>query len=203
LSCNYLIGSVGMAGRIGSTPRGGNGGGSGSGSFASFPSSSSSYKGSGSFASFPSSSYKEGGSGSPTKRERVERQTNFKVVIRVRPPLPREMQGDIPFQNIVAVDEREQVITVSENLDAVLGPDGILLSNPGPYSTHSFAFDHVCDQTAPQKKVYESTARTVVESALLGYNATIFAYGQTGTGKDKTRTHLHSITSWGLPTIIN
>lgn len=135
----------------------------------------------GAFATHPSSSYK---SNSPVKRERVERQTNFKVVIRVRPPLPREMSGDVPFQNIVAVDEREQVITVSENLDAVMAPDGSFLANPGPYALHSFAFDHVYDQTASQKKVYESTARTVVESALFGYNATIFAYGQTGTGNE-------------------
>lgn len=39
---------------------------------------------------------------------------------------------------------------------------------------------------ASQKKVYDNTARTVVESALYGYNATIFAYGQTGTGKTFT-----------------
>ena len=78
--------------------------------------------------------------------KRVERQTNFKVVIRVRPPLPRELSGEVPFQNIVAVDDREQLLTVSENLDAVLDANGNILSNPGPYSTHTFAFDYVYDQ---------------------------------------------------------
>jgi kinesin family protein 3/17 len=107
-------------------------------------------------------------------------------VIRVRPPLPRELNGDQPFQNIVAVDEREQIITVSENLDAVLDQDGQVLANPGPYTTHTFMFDYVYDQSSNQKKVYETTARTVVDSALQGYNATIFAYGQTGTGKTFT-----------------
>lgn len=119
-------------------------------------------------------------------KHRQERNTNFKVVIRVRPPLPRELAGDIPFQNIVAVDEREQCITVSENLDAVLDDDGQVVANPGPYATHSFVFDYVYDQSCTQKKVYETTARTVVASALQGYNATIFAYGQTGTGKTYT-----------------
>eukprot|EP01038_Epipyxis_sp_PR26KG_P009987 gene9987-13438_t len=123
---------------------------------------------------------------SPSKIIRQERQTNFKVVIRVRPPLPREMQGEIPFQNIVAIDEREQMITVSENLDAVLDQDGQVIANPGPYVTHTFIFDYVYDQNSTQKKVYETTARTVVDSALQGYNATIFAYGQTGTGKTFT-----------------
>jgi len=36
-------------------------------------------------------------------------------------------------------------------------------------------FDHVYDQNATQKSVFDTTARTVVESALQGYNATIFA----------------------------
>ena len=86
------------------------------------------------------------GANAPKSPKRVERQTNFKVVIRVRPPLPRELSGDVPFQNIVAVDDREQIITVSENLDAVLDASGNLLANPGPYSTHTFAFDYVYDQ---------------------------------------------------------
>lgn len=105
-------------------------------------------------------------------------------MIRVRPPLPRELSGDIPFQNIVAVDDKEQCITVSENLEAVLDEEGNLL--PNPYSNHAFVFDYVYDQTSTQEKVYETTARTVVDSALHGYNATIFAYGQTGTGKTFT-----------------
>lgn len=125
---------------------------------------------------------------SPPKRgERVERQSNFKVVVRVRPPLPRELSGELPFQNIIAVDDREQVITISENVDKLFDERGSANMNAsGMYSSHNFAFDHVYDQEASQKKVYETTARGVVDSALQGYNATIFAYGQTGTGKTFT-----------------
>jgi DNA replication protein DnaC len=108
------------------------------------------------------------------------------VVIRIRPPLPRELSGDIPFRNVVAVDDREQTITVSENIEAVVDAAGQLLANPGPYTTYSFMFDYVYDQYSSQEKVYETTARTVVDSALQGYNATIFAYGQTGSGKTYT-----------------
>lgn len=68
----------------------------------------------------------------------------------------------------------------------MLDEDGQVKANPGPYSTHTFVFDYVYDQTSTQKKVYDTTARTVVDSALQGYNATIFAYGQTGTGKTYT-----------------
>jgi kinesin family protein 3/17 len=84
------------------------------------------------------------------------------------------------------VDEREQGIIVSENLEAILDESGKVLANTGPYNTHSFVFDHVHDELSNQKKVYDTTARAVVDSALQGYNATIFAYGQTGTGKTFT-----------------
>ncbi len=100
--------------------------------------------------------------------------------------MPRELSGDIPFQNIIAIDDREQCITVSENLDAVLDEDGQMLQNPGPYSTQQYMFDYVYDQSSSQKKIYDTTARSVVDSALQGFNATIFAYGQTGTGKTYT-----------------
>ncbi len=42
------------------------------------------------------------------------------------------------------------------------------------------------DDEATQEEVYKNTARLSVCSALEGYNATIFAYGQTGTGKTYT-----------------
>jgi len=103
-------------------------------------------------------------------------------VIRVRPPLSRETSS----HNIIAVDEQQQVITISENLEAVMDENGQISANPGPYITHSFVFDHVYDQRSSQKHVFDTTARTVVESSLQGYNATIFAYGQTGTGKTYT-----------------
>jgi len=109
---------------------------------------------------------------------------NFKVAIRVRPPLPRELHGDRPFQNVVRVDRAERRITISENLAAV--DDEGYAGAPGPYSTHTFTFDHVYDQHCTQEKVYETTAKAVVESSLQGYNATVFAYGQTGTGKTHT-----------------
>lgn len=85
------------------------------------------------------------------------------------------MSGEISFKNIAAVDAREQVVTVSDSLEAVLDERGELLSNTGPYTSHSFVFDYVYDQSSSQKKVYETSARTGVESALHGYNATIFA----------------------------
>lgn len=44
----------------------------------------------------------------------------------------------------------------------------------------------VFDMDSSQKEVYEITAKPAVMSILEGYNSTIFAYGQTGTGKTYT-----------------
>lgn len=102
----------------------------------------------------------------------------------MRPPLPRELHGDRPFQNVIGVDAPGHVLTVCENLSALTDADGT--AGPGAYGSHTFSFDHVYDQQCTQSAVYENTAKAVVESSLEGYNATIFAYGQTGTGKTYT-----------------
>eukprot|EP00291_Cryptomonas_curvata_P011201 CAMPEP_0172200482 /NCGR_PEP_ID=MMETSP1050-20130122/29356_1 /TAXON_ID=233186 /ORGANISM="Cryptomonas curvata, Strain CCAP979/52" /LENGTH=57 /DNA_ID=CAMNT_0012877797 /DNA_START=339 /DNA_END=509 /DNA_ORIENTATION=+ len=42
----------------------------------------------------------------------------------------------------------------------------------------AFTFDYLYDQTSKQEAIYEQCVRPLVESALAGYNATVFAYGQ-------------------------
>ena len=52
----------------------------------------------------------------------------------------------------------------------------------------TFAFDRIFDQNALQGEVYESTTRSLLDSVLDGFNATVFAYGATGCGKTHTIT---------------
>ncbi|CAI9296151.1 unnamed protein product [Lactuca saligna] len=54
------------------------------------------------------------------------------------------------------------------------------------WSSDSYRFDEVFTESASQKRVYEAVAKPVVEGVLNGYNGTIMAYGQTGTGKTYT-----------------
>ncbi|GAB4854984.1 hypothetical protein Ancab_023571 [Ancistrocladus abbreviatus] len=54
------------------------------------------------------------------------------------------------------------------------------------WSSESYKFDEVFTETASQKRVYQVVAKPVVESVLGGFNGTIMAYGQTGTGKTYT-----------------
>ena len=56
----------------------------------------------------------------------------------------------------------------------------------GNFSSYTFTFDHVYSEHSNQSDVYNNTARDAVLSSLSGYNASIIAYGQTGTGKTYT-----------------
>jgi hypothetical protein len=63
------------------------------------------------------------------------------------------MSLSVSADNAPPPPQDEPVITISENLKAVLDDDGSLINAHGPYSTHVFTFDHVYDQNATQKKV--------------------------------------------------
>ena len=115
--------------------------------------------------------------------------SNFKVVIRIRPPLPRELGMASTLESIYKVTQDSKAITITEYLGAEYDEMSRLKdieSNPQMAQFHTFTFDHVFDQNSTQQYVYEQTARPAVMNALEGYNASIIAYGQTGTGKTHT-----------------
>lgn len=49
-----------------------------------------------------------------------------------------------------------------------------------------YIFDKVFRPDATQEKVYNEAAKEIVKDVLSGYNGTIFAYGQTSSGKTHT-----------------
>ena len=50
----------------------------------------------------------------------------------------------------------------------------------------NFVFDRVFDMQSTQKEVYDVAAKPIIDSVLEGFNGTIFAYGQTSSGKTHT-----------------
>lgn len=104
-----------------------------------------------------SSSYNHEALSSPTS-------TNVQVAVRCRPLNSREKatgRGAVvqckPNSNEVAVVKRK-----------------------------TYTFDSVFGQYSTQRDVFTSVVRPAVDEALAGYNCTVFAYGQTGTGKTYT-----------------
>jgi len=70
--------------------------------------------------------------------------------------------------------------------------------------TKSFSFDRVFGVDSKQVDVYKVVAAPLVEEVLAGYNCTVFAYGQTGTGKTFTmegERHEEAAASWENVTI--
>ncbi len=55
-----------------------------------------------------------------------------------------------------------------------------------PPSSHNFKFSRVFDQNTPQEEVFDHVAKHMVDNFLGGFNGTIFAYGQTSSGKTYT-----------------
>jgi Kinesin motor domain len=108
----------------------------------------------------------------------------LQVIIRVRPPLSRELSGWRPYQNTVDIDPDEKAVTLNENLPA--HPDQGGASDGMLYASYRFTFDHVFGPMSSQEEMYRRAARSAVTNALDGYNAAIIAYGQTGTGKTYT-----------------
>ena len=108
--------------------------------------------------------------------------------MRLRPPLAREKQGNF-FLPVMQVGPENRSIAAME----YFGREGDdrdrardIDNNPHLAIWHTYSFDHVYDMNSTQEHVYESTAKHAVCSVLEGYNATILAYGQTGTGKTHT-----------------
>ncbi|XP_056129894.1 kinesin-like protein KIF3B [Lampris incognitus] len=98
---------------------------------------------------------------------------SVKVVVRCRPMNEKERAAK--FERVVSVDVK-------------LGQ--IIVRNPREASAYDhpkvFTFDSVYDWNSKQDDLYDETFRPLVDSVLLGFNGTIFAYGQTGTGKTYT-----------------
>ena len=113
----------------------------------------------------------------------------MKVMVRIRPPLPREMEFGIPFRSICEVSSDRTTLTILEytglSLDE-LERQHELIHNPSIFQHHRFTFDYVFDQDTTQLELYLKAAKPTVLSLFEGYNSTIFAYGQTGTGKTYT-----------------
>ncbi len=85
------------------------------------------------------------------------------------------------FVNVVYIDKSQNEITISNDIGDVNSK-----VQSSTYVAHKFSFDQVYDQRSTQEEIYDTTAKQLVDSSLLGYNATIFAYGQTSAGKTHT-----------------
>lgn len=98
---------------------------------------------------------------------------NIAVCIRVRPLNEREVRSR----------DANVLRTISAmNMISITDVDGAPLS--GKHNV--FQYDHIYDETRSTRHMYSEVAKRIVRSTLEGINGTIFAYGQTSSGKTYT-----------------
>lgn len=93
-----------------------------------------------------------------------------RVVVRSRPLSSKEVEHGC--HEVVFVNSNEASVTFRKSDDD---------SNPRTYY-----FNSAYSNNVTQQFIYDDCARPIVDSVLEGYHGTIFAYGQTGTGKTYT-----------------
>ncbi|KAL1553200.1 kinesin-like protein KIN-UC [Salvia divinorum] len=111
----------------------------------------------------------------PTSRTRAlpldydQESERVRVAVRIRPKNAEDL-SDVDHADCVELQPELKRLKLRKN----------------NWSSESYRFDELLTESASQKRVYEAVAKPVVESVLDGYNGTVMAYGQTGTGKTYT-----------------
>ncbi|KLO10672.1 kinesin-domain-containing protein [Schizopora paradoxa] len=136
----------------------------------------------------------EGTSKKSTQATGDSSELNIKVVLRCRKRSEKEIAEGSPI--IVQTDgARGDHVTI----DA-----GTPVTNLGVYSLpnlRTYTFDIVFGAEADQPSVYKDVVQPMVEEVMMGYNCTLFAYGQTGTGKTYTMQGDVKLSRLGKPTL--
>lgn len=127
----------------------------------------------------PKSSFRRGSTGSiagsaTAKDESRGVRGRVRVAVRLRPRNAEEAVADADLPDCVELQPELKRLKLRRN----------------NWDLDTFEFDEVLTEFASQKRVYEVVAKPVVESVLDGYNGTVMAYGQTGTGKTYTLARL-------------
>ncbi|TXG58235.1 hypothetical protein EZV62_016064 [Acer yangbiense] len=104
-------------------------------------------------------------------RHEKEKGVNVQVLLRCRPFSDDELRNNAP--QVLTCNDYMREVAVSQNI-------------AGKHIDRVFTFDKVFGPTAQQKDLYEQAVVPIVNEVLEGFNCTIFAYGQTGTGKTYT-----------------
>ncbi|RZC93239.1 hypothetical protein C5167_030360 [Papaver somniferum] len=102
---------------------------------------------------------------------RQDREVNVQVLVRCRPLSDEEQRLNIP--KVISCNEQKREVN-------------ILQSIANKQVDRAFAFDKVFGPKAQQRSIYDHAISPIVNEVLEGFNCTVFAYGQTGTGKTYT-----------------
>ncbi|KAJ9559037.1 hypothetical protein OSB04_013651 [Centaurea solstitialis] len=106
-----------------------------------------------------------------SKAEKDRGEVNIQVLLRCRPLSDDEQKCNVP--KAITCNEQKREVVILQNV-ANKQVDKV------------FTFDKVFGPKAQQRSIYDQAIFPIVNEVLEGFNCTVFAYGQTGTGKTYT-----------------
>ena len=111
-----------------------------------------------------------------------DKSKNVKVFVRFRPS--NELETSLLQNNygwlVPKFISDKQLGIYTENLYEINSPNSEIPNN------FIFSFDKVFSPNSDQTEIYSNVGKRIVEDIMAGYNGTIFAYGQSGSGKTYT-----------------
>ncbi len=108
--------------------------------------------------------------------------SSVQVVVRLRPLNEREKKyGTLP---VVSASTNEKTVTV------IKGQGSRQVKT-------SYKFDNVFTAFSSQEEVFEATLQPVIRDVLMGFESTVFAYGQTGEYFSSLIIFCRSMSTWG------
>lgn len=102
----------------------------------------------------------------------MDSEKNIKVFCRFRPLNANEIASS-GGKKVVKILNKNKVLIKGDTKDS---------------KENKFEFDYIFPENSKQEEVYDVVGKPLVDEVLKGYNATIFAYGQTSSGKTSTMT---------------
>ena len=118
----------------------------------------------------------DSGNASLTTKRQDDFETHIQVILRCRVRSEREIQANSPgIVQIGSAKTKELTIETSPPISSL----GIVTLPP----TRTYPFDLVFGPEATQSMIYHDVVGPMLDEVMMGYNCTLFAYGQTGTGK--------------------
>ncbi|XP_047962855.1 kinesin-like protein KIN-5B [Salvia hispanica] len=104
-------------------------------------------------------------------RSDKDKEMNVQVLLRCRPLTDDEQRLNMPYA--ITCNDSKREVTVSQTVGS-------------KHVDRIFTFDKVFGPKSQQRSIYDQAISPIVAEVLEGFNCTVFAYGQTGTGKTYT-----------------
>ncbi|KAK6202630.1 P-loop containing nucleoside triphosphate hydrolase protein [Scheffersomyces amazonensis] len=132
-----------------------------------------------------------------TKGDKDSSGNNIRVLVRVRPLLPRELNSELNHDSLITMPKdtpKKVILRIPEDSTYHSQKNKTLNRSNSPgeeYKTYHFdetvwSFNRTDENYTNNKQFYQKTGPQLIDHVFQGYNVCLLAYGQTSSGKTYT-----------------